>query len=402
LKILFITQHIPYRPDSGITIKINNLLSCMSRVCDVSCAFIVDERERNIRDMEACGLNVSNHLIAARTPSSGPLRYIVHLIGLFALSREVRDALSRIMEREKPDLVWLEFGYVGHIIPLMKKYGVPVVYGSHNSQFKLDFGIWRSNGNLSYRLKMAPFVFLYLFHERLYFRLADRVLCISRQDMTYHARFIDPARLRLLPFLFDCRGPIPVLPLATDHPYVCMVGSLRAYQNFSAVMFAVEEICPILFDRDARLRLYVVGELPDAKSPEHRRLMRSLAGNGRVVLTGRVDSVVPFVKGAVAQLVALSIGSGVRTKIIESAVCGTPVVSTSIGAEGLPFVDGESIFIADTADALAEKILKLVNDETVRRDMAAKAFDTYYEELSCEAGVRIIREILHDLNLRAV
>lgn len=401
VKILFISKHIPYRADSGITVKMRNLLACMSGGFPVACAFLVDERGSNGADLDQCRLNVSNYLIETEWEPNAPRRYLSHLLELFFVSNKVRNALSDIVAAEKPDIVWLEFGYIGNLIPFMKKFGIPVIYGSHNSQFKLDFGIWRSNGNIGYRLRMAPFVLLYLIHERLYFRLADRVLCISRQDMGYHARFIDPARLRLLPFLFDGRDPADIPPHEAGHPYVCMVGSLRAYQNFAAVMYAVEEICPILFNRDDRLRLYVVGELPEENSPEHRRLVRGVGGTGRVVLTGRVESVIPFVKGAVAQLVALSIGSGVRTKIIESAASGTPVVSTSIGAEGLPFVDGESILIADTADALAEGILRLVNDETLRREMAEKAIETYRRELSFEAGTRIITELIGELGLRA-
>ena len=98
-------------------------------------------------------------------------------------------------------------------------------------------------------------------------------------------------------------------------------------------------------------------------------------------------------------MVPLSIGSGVRTKIIESAACGTPVVSTSIGAEGLPFVTGESIAIADTAEGLAEQVQQLLNDGGLRGIMAEKAYMKYKEELSCDAGMRKIKNIFHELNL---
>lgn len=401
MKILFVSKHIPYRADSGITVKMHNLLCCLSGAFEVACAFVVDEQESNKPDLGACRLPVANYLVESKKQSLCLTRYLVHLLELFTISGKIKTALSGIVDRERPDLVWLEFGYVGHFIPFMKKFGIPVVYASHNSQFRLDFGIWKSNGNIIYRLLMAPFVLLYFIHERLYFKLADLVLCISTRDMPYYGRFINPAKLRLLPFLFDCRDPASIAPMATDYPYVCIVGSLRSYQNYSAAMFAIEEVCPILFGKDDRLRLYIVGELPDESSPEYRRLTRSVAHSKRVVLTGRVDSVIPFVKGAAAQLVPLSIGSGVRTKIIESAVCGTPVVSTSIGADGLPFVDGESIFIADTAAGLAEKILQLVGDGAARREMAEKAFAKYHEELSCEVGVRIVKTFLRDLNLPA-
>ncbi len=399
MKILFISKHIPYRADSGVTVKMRNLLTCLSSEFDVACAFITDERESNRSDVDKCELDVTNYLIETKKETIALKRYLLHLFELFIITGKIRTALTNIMEKENPDLVWLEFGYIGNYIPFMKRFGVPVIYGSHNSQFKLDFGIWNANRNVLYRLKMAPFVFLYFIHERRYFKLADLVMCISKLDIPYHERFINPTKLRFLPFLFDCRGSATVTPFTTDYPYVCIVGSLRSYQNYSAALFTIEKVCPILFKENDVLHLYIIGELPDENSPELRHLSQRIAGNERIVLTGRVESVIPFVRGAAAHLVSLTIGSGVRTKIIESVVCGTPVVSTSIGAEGLPFVNGESIFIAETADDLAEKVLLLVNDGTLRSKVSAKAFAKYREELSCDVGIQMIKNHLRDLKL---
>lgn len=399
MKVLFVSKHLPYRADSGITIRILNLLNCLSTVCDVACAYIVDAAESNEQTLRECRIDVVNYLIESRSAPGAVRRYAVHLLELFTISGRIKTAMAEIVEKERPDIVWLEFGYIGHFVPFMKRFGLPVVYGSHNSQFKLDFGIWKSNRSIRYRLKMAPFVLLYFMHERLFFRLADLVLCISRQDLRYYGKQIPPVKLQLMPFIFDDGGLASIAPFPTDYPYIYMVGSLRAYQNYSAAIFALEQIWPILLRKNSRLRLYIVGELPEEGFPEYRRLLQRVACTDRVFLTGRVESVIPFAKGALANLVPLSIGSGIRTKIIESVACGTPVVSTSIGAEGLPFVDGESIFIADTAAGLAEKVLLLLNDAQLRDKMAEKAYRKFREELSNEAGTRIIGAIFANMNL---
>jgi len=399
LKVLFISKYIPYNANSGITAKMYNLLVSLSGVCDVACAYIVNEDTDNRLTMEKCRLNVANYLIETKKSGFSPLRYFSHMFELFFIPKKVKKALSAIIEQEKPDVMWLEFGYLCHFVPFARKFGLPVVYGSHNSQFKLDFEIWRSNPSLSYRLKMAPFVICYYIHERLLFGLPDLFLCISRQDLAYYRRFIRSGKLRLLPFLFDDSGLGSIAPLSAGHPYICMVGSLRAYQNYSAAMFALARVWPILLRGNDTLHLYLVGELPAEGSPDYRRLAESAGRSERVVLIGQVDSVIPFVKGAVASLIPLSIGSGVRTKIIESAACGTPMVSTTVGAEGLPFVDGESILIADTANGLAEKVLDLVGDQRMRETMTEKAYAKYREELSCRAGMRIIGKIFADLGL---
>lgn len=401
MKILFISKYIPYQAEWGSGIKMLNLLTCISGAFDVACAFIVDERKGNQEAIASCRLPVTNYLLESKHEAFAAKRYLVHLLELFTIPAKTRTALAAIMEKERPDVVWLEFSYIGHFIPFLKKFGVPVVYVSHNSQFALDYGIWKSNGNLAYRLKMGPFVLLYLIHEKRYFKLADLVLCISRQDMAYYARLIPPDKLRVLPFLFPEAKPAATHSSTPAPPYICMVGSLRSYQNYAAAVFAIEQVWPILFKKNERLQLYIVGQLPAEGSPEHRYLSRIVAETERVTLTGRVDSVVPFIREAAAQLVPLFIGSGVRTKIIESAVCRTPVVSTTIGAEGLPFIDGKSIFIADTATDLAEKILLLLEDPVTRNRMAESAFATYREELSCEVGVRMVKTFLRELGLPA-
>ncbi len=205
MKILFVSNYIPYRADSGITVKMQNLLACMSRFHEVSCCFIVDEREGNRRDMEACRLEVTNNLIELKKDGFGVIRYLRHLYRLFAIPRQVRETVSDLIAREKPHLIWLEFGYLGHFIPFMKKFGVPVVYSSHNSQFSLDWGLWLSNRNILYKLKMAPFVLSYYFHERLYFGLADALLCISRGDMNYYGRLFPAVKMHLLAISFRFR-----------------------------------------------------------------------------------------------------------------------------------------------------------------------------------------------------
>ena len=279
-KVLFISRHIPYRANSGITVKIKNLLACLSRVSDVVCVFIVDKEEGNQPALSDCNdLQVTNYLIESKKKPFGVTRYLVHLLELFTISANVKKTLSGIMEKENPDIVWLEFGYIGHFVPFMRKYGVPVVYGSHNSQFKLDYWLWRSNGNIVYRLKMAPFVLFYLLHEKLFFRLPDRFFCISRQDLSYYAKFIPSAKLRLLPFFFDEGDLANINPFITDQPYVCMVGSLRSYQNYAAAIFTLENIWPILQKKNPHLHLYVIGEQPVEGSPESMRLKQCLASS---------------------------------------------------------------------------------------------------------------------------
>jgi glycosyltransferase involved in cell wall biosynthesis len=112
----------------------------------------------------------------------------------------------------------------------------------------------------------------------------------------------------------------------------------------------------------------VVGRDPTAA-------VQRLAGDG-ITVTGRVDDVRPALHEATVSVVPLRIGGGTRLKIYESMAAGTPVVSTTVGAEGLPGEPGRHLLIADSPTAFAEAVISLLRDP-VRRDamaMAARQF----------------------------
>jgi glycosyltransferase involved in cell wall biosynthesis len=83
-----------------------------------------------------------------------------------------------------------------------------------------------------------------------------------------------------------------------------------------------------------------------------------------------VPAVEPFVQGAALSIVPLRIGGGTRLKILESLALGTPVVSTTVGAEGLDLQAGEHLLLADTAEAFADAVIHFLNEPAYRHQIA--------------------------------
>ena len=395
MKVLFISKYIPYNASSGIEVKINNLLACMKEVSDVTSFFMVDDTEDNKNAMEKLGDD--DYCVAYKCGKLPAGRYLHHLKEVLCADKDVKYGLDKIIRKVKPDVIWLEFGYICHLIPYLKRYGIPVFYGSHNSQWKLDYEIWRANGNPVDKLKMAPFIVLYWLQERFLMGLADRFFCISKHDIEYYKSYVAPDKLSFLPFFFDCRRLQEVGPFVGEHPYVCIVGSLRSYQNYLAAVHTLDKIWPHIQSVLTSLHLYVIGELPAEGSQNHRLLMQLSRQFPMVLFTGKVETVIPYVKGALVNIVPLTLGRGVRTKIIESAACRTTVVSTSVGAEGLPFENGTSILIADDPKEFADQVISLVNDGKRRREISEHAFEAYRRELSFEAGTAALLHIFGEL-----
>ena len=113
------------------------------------------------------------------------------------------------------------------------------------------------------------------------------------------------------------------------------------------------------------VEMWIVGANPP---PEVTRLQ----GDG-VHITGRVDSVLPYYRQSSACVVPLRIGGGSRLKILEAMAMGRPVVSTSVGAEGLDVVADEHVLMADTPDEFARKIVLLLQNARLSDRIAASA-----------------------------
>jgi glycosyltransferase involved in cell wall biosynthesis len=111
-------------------------------------------------------------------------------------------------------------------------------------------------------------------------------------------------------------------------------------------------------------------------------------------VTGTVADVRPWLWGAKVSIVPLRIGGGTRLKIYESMAAGVPVVSTTVGAEGLDVRHGENIRIADTAEAFASECVDLLEDEPGRRRLARAASEMVASRFSWETISRQFEQVL--------
>lgn len=134
-------------------------------------------------------------------------------------------------------------------------------------------------------------------------------------------------------------------------------GSMDWLPNDDAVLFFSKEILPLIWEKDPNVKFYIVGKSPS-------QAIQTLAGQEpRIVVTGRVDDVRPYIAQAKAFVVPIRIGGGTRLKILEAMSMEKPVVSTTIGAEGIKHTDGKDILLADQPQDFADKVVSLLNDD---------------------------------------
>lgn len=151
---------------------------------------------------------------------------------------------------------------------------------------------------------------------------------------------------------------------AADKPNrIVFVGSMDYHANIDGSVSFARDVWPGLHDRQPELVFTIVGRDP---APE----VRALAKNAGIEVTGTVDDVRPFYREAIAAVVPLKVGGGSRLKILEAMAAGVPVVSTTLGAEGLAVRQDENILIADTNEQLAETIVSVVESEELRQRLS--------------------------------
>ena len=157
----------------------------------------------------------------------------------------------------------------------------------------------------------------------------------------------------------------PADPPPRDEAHLVFVGSMDYGPNIDALTDFVARVLPKLLERRPDLRLSIVGRNP---VPE----VRALASD-HVMVTGGVPDVRPWLTHATAMVVPLRIGGGTRLKIAEAMAMDCPVVSTTIGAEGLGLEHGGELLLADDTRAMVEACLGLVEDPAAAAAMAGRA-----------------------------
>jgi glycosyltransferase involved in cell wall biosynthesis len=159
-------------------------------------------------------------------------------------------------------------------------------------------------------------------------------------------------------------------PAHTQSPTLVFTGSLDFRPNIDAIIWFARYGLPLVRAHQPEARFVVVGRNP---APAIQMLHDGVA----IEVIGEVADVRPFIAAAAVYLVPMRIGGGVRLKLLEALAMQTPIVSTSMGAEGVQGLHtGEHLLLADTPAAFAQAILRLLNDPALgqRLGIAGRVF----------------------------
>jgi sugar transferase (PEP-CTERM/EpsH1 system associated) len=205
--------------------------------------------------------------------------------------------------------------------------------------------------------------------ERESFERFDLVLCVSDADRhTFDRLYPDSlkAPAHVIKTGVDTEYFAPVAEPAARPSHLVFTGSMDWLPNEDGMQYFVREILPRVRQAEPDATLSIIGRSP---TPAVKRL----AETAGVEVTGRVDDVRPHIAEGSVYIVPLRIGGGTRLKIFEAMAMGKAVVSTTVGAEGLPVTPGHDIVIADEPARFAQAVVHLIRDAEFRQRIECSA-----------------------------
>ncbi len=277
----------------------------------------------------------------------------------------VASELRKLVQTESYDVIVCDFLVAAGVIPW--DLPCPKVLFTHN----VEALIWKRH----YEVARNPLWKLLSWREwramaraeQRYLREADHVLAVSQTDRDFFAQKLPAEKLTVIPTGVDIEY---FRPMASEEEPNSLVftGSMDWMPNEDGIFYFAEEILPRICDALPTARLSVVGRKPSQR-------LKALAATDphHIHLTGWVDDIRPHLAQSAVCIVPLRVGSGTRLKIFEAMGMGKAIISTTIGAEGLPVRHGTEILLADSPDDFAKSVVMLLGDAAARRRLGTAA-----------------------------
>jgi sugar transferase (PEP-CTERM/EpsH1 system associated) len=376
MRILWLKSDLLLPLDKGGKLRTWHLLRHLARHHEITyLAFVEpDQPAADIAGMREVAARVET--VTRSEPFKRSLRFYadaaLHLVDPLPYavgkyrSRAFRQRLAMLLHTQPFDLIVCDFLFPAVNLP--SRLPCPSVIFTHN----VESEIWRRHvqtqtGVVARALYDVQYRRMLRYEERTLARF-DGILAVSETDRDSFGR--------MYPAAHDI--PVHVVPTGVDTEYfspapsddgsrrLVFTGSMDWLPNEDAVQFFSREVLPLIRAEEPEVQLSIVGRAP---TPAVRRL----AETSGIEVTGRVDDVRPYVRDASVYIVPLRIGGGTRLKIFEAMAMGKAVVSTTVGAEGLPLTNGEHVLLADEPRTFARAVVRLMRDVGRRRELEAAA-----------------------------
>jgi polysaccharide biosynthesis protein PslH len=401
MRILFFTPTFPYPLDNGNRILVFNTIKWLAKQHQV---FLLSCIQGNQSEYFPYLKDYCAGIEAVSMPGLGvwgkdmnyskngliknlfyPLPYTISRWYLPEMERKLKEMVSK----SKCDLVQIE---ALHLAQYAKFIGnIPVILRQHNVESRVMERYYKYASN---PLERAYAYFQWkklLRYERKSCLDSDMVITLSLADKDALGKLSPKINPKVVPVGVDL-GYFKTCFSARKSDEILYVGSLYFPPVLESMLYFLKETWLKIKGIRPQARLSILGSCPKNKT-------KSIRNFPDVVFLGEVDDVRPFMAVSALTIVPHRIASGVRFKILEAMAMRLPVVSTSIGCEGLEVIDGENILIADRSETFARKVVALLENENLRNNLTEKAYALVKENYTWENVGQRLNRIYENLHM---
>lgn len=381
MKVLWVCPFFLHPTERGAQLRTLGLLKELHKRHEIHFAALLlpdqqDDGPRQVREY------ASRHYAAAHTvrPFWSPTFFVEAFRSLFsplplAITRHAAVPLKRVLEevtaKEKFDAIVCDFLHSAPNVPAIEK----SVLFQHN----VEATIWKRHAAVArhpllrwyYRWQARQ---MHAYEGRMC-RSARHVIAVSAVDAERIRDAYGISEVSVVATGVDIEHFLPPSGVSIEMDLV-FTGSMDWQANVDCVRYFVRDVLPIIRHRRPNCRLTIVGRRP---TPEVCRLAEH---DPLISVTGTVDDIRPYLWKAAVAIVPLRIAGGTRLKIYEAAAARVPIVSTTIGAEGLDLVAGSEILIGDSPLQFADHCLALLEAPDLAQDIREAAWQKVHEHYS--------------------
>lgn len=366
-----LTPYLPYPLVSGGQIRTYNLLKHLSENHQITLfALIKDEAER--RHLAELAPYCAKIVLFKRTKNPFVPRNIL-LAGFtlypFVVTRNLplgmQQEVRRELERSHYDLIHAETFYM---MPNIPRTAVPIILAEQTIEY-LGYQDYLKKAHPLIRPLLALDVMKIKYWERRYWRQADKLITMSREDQDFiETELGEHKNISVVANGVDLNFFSGVTKHLPPDPTVLFVGTFKWLPNIEAVEEIVQHIWPQIRDELPSARLKIVGFSPTAK-------IKRYAADPSISVLGGIKDIRDAFAASHVLLAPIRSGKGTRYKVLEAMVTGTPVVATNLAVEGMGLVPGVHVLTADSHPDLANKTVSLLSSKSQQTKLAKTAKD---------------------------
>jgi glycosyltransferase involved in cell wall biosynthesis len=363
--LLLISAISPFPKDSGGAVRIYNTLAYLSNYFQIVFFFFKSPKYQ-LSDSDTDFLKKKTIFY-----TSVDIKTFKSPVGIFTdfqpywftdwLDDEIKIIIPRLIKEYSIDAVQLEFTQLCYLYKYIPQ-NIKKIFVAHDiSSTSFQRRLREISSPRTKIVHTWRWIEVYLY-ERFFLKKFDLVTVMSQADKETAEKKFSVKKIYVAP-----NGIEKVTALdkqSSKEIKLGYIGSFFHSPNQFAIKYFIKSIAPLLEKNNVNYKFYIAGN-NDAAKIKNFILNTKIKDKNRIINIGRVDNVTDFYTKINALVAPIFSGSGTRIKILESLSFGTPVITTTVGAEGLDDLKSDALKIADTDEEFVEAIKKINSDKTI-------------------------------------